>query len=539
MKDAADAMSHNIGTRDDLLRTLRHSVQLVKSWGGAQVRNGATVAEVLTLDGVPVWDVIAANLAYYHVPKLLLTRASRNSPIWRLRRVLSSAKRKMIHLMNARKTQSCVPWRSPTILFLGFSAYIYRDVLQPVAARLREGDGPYTPVVLYDPRNSRQSAVIKQSNELHSIWEHWDEDAVDYTKRLTAAVRHTVHELMHSRVFQRIFEGQGGLNWLEIKDTLDWIFSVDISAVTQNAAAARHIFNRHQPSLVVSADPADVRSRVYTLLAAAKQIPSLEVQFGTTGPDSIEWQFSTAKWIAVWGQRCRESLAEHGVPQERIVVTGSPRYDVLGATAPELHRSRSAPRTRDEAATIVLASVYNLPEYEAVSDPKVLLDMKQALLLAAERVSGIRLIVKPHPWEDVREIMRLGTGSKRIQFADSRMDIRELIMGSDAFITFGTTATFSALAAKKLVICPVFPGWIWGSPFPESGTVLVPRSQEEIEDCFRIIADKEALAQALRRLELPTQEFLRGWLYQTDGRAAQRIEELAVQIARNAKASPP
>ena len=116
-------------------------------------------------------------------------------------------------------------------------------------------------------------------------------------------------------------------------------------------------------------------------------------------------------------------------------------------------------------------------------------------------------------------------------FAEQTSDIREVITICDAFVSFGSTATIDALIADKLTICPIFPGWPFSEVFRNSGAVLVTQSSEELILLFKKIEAGDVLDEraSLRRAR---NEYLNDVVYQSDGFAAARIEQLVLKILR-------
>ena len=323
--------------------------------------------------------------------------------------------------------------------------------------------------------------------------------------------------------------------WPQLKDTFDRVLGVYLPRLVPLAAVADHILDHHRPALVVSPDVADPRTRLYTILAARRGIPSLEIQFGVAGPESIEWRFMAADRVAAWGQQAANVLAAHGVPLERIAVTGSPRHDDLsGPPDREAPEARARLGIPEGNAMVLLASVYYLDEYSSVADPvlpELLRVTKLAVFDAAERIPGLSLVVKPHPQENVAELKRLVGSRRNIRVVEPRVDIRDLIKLCDAFIApADSTSVLDALIANKLTIRPAFPGWIWSDFFTASGATVTPRSADEIASCLMMVVNGSR-ARVQASLEPARRRLLSTWVGGTDGQASARVETLILEMA--------
>lgn len=319
--------------------------------------------------------------------------------------------------------------------------------------------------------------------------------------------------------------------WENLKNVFNRFFRADLPLLVPQAVVAKHILTTHRPALVISPDVADPRTRVYTLLCRKMGIPSLDVQFGLVGDEGIEWRFFSADKLAVWGAASKEAMLKHGISEEKIIITGSPRHDCLvNVPVAKIKSMRTELRIPQKSAIVLLASAYQLKDYNQYSNPELLRSMKRSVFEAADKTPGICLIVKPHPSEDVRETRALAGKNKNIIFVSQKSDIRELTRICDAFVSFGSTATADALISGKLVICPVFPGWIWSDLFKNSGATLVPTSAAEVLEVFRLVAGG---SYEIVRAEHETarQDFLTHWVYKADGMSTKRITELALQMA--------
>jgi hypothetical protein len=426
----------------------------------------------------------------------------------------------------------------PSFLFLGFSAYMYRDILQPIAARLHRNEAIY-PISLHDEQRARMTASLEKVAGLQSIWQHWNGEVATHAHALSKALHTAIAEIHATGALPRIIQADGQSLWPQMRNAFNWLFRFHLPIVLPQVAIAWHILERHKPALIISPDVADPRTRIYCLLGHKANIPSLEIQFGPCGPEGFEWRFLVADHIAAWGRTAHEALLTHGVTAERITVTGSPRYDsLLGVSSKEVAHTRARLGIPAENAMVLFASTYNLKEYDQLSDPELLVSMKQAVFRAADRISGLSLVVKPHPWEDLNETKKLARGSSNILFADPREDIRELTKACDAFVAFGSTATVDALVVNKLTICPAFPGWVWSDLFVKSGATLAPLSMEEVADCLQKVVDGSR-DRVLTELEPARRRFLYRLMYRTDGQACARIEALARQIVRSRTGGDP
>lgn len=516
----------------DVAKQLERSAGIVKSWGQSRLPNGNSLTEQLTFDGLSLWDVMAPVMALYYVPVALSGQRS-SSLAQRLRPHVSLAKRRVLNLIKRGqyKHGGDANWpQGPAFLFMGFSGYMYRDVLQPVAERLAHSKGQES-VVIHDEQHLRNAPISMHSVRSQSIWEHWNREVENEARALSRLTRAAISELEAMAEFPRLIQAEGESLWPQMQNAFNWLFNFHFPLLVPQVAIARHILKRYQPPLIISADVADPRARLYSLLGRKLHIPSLEIQFGPNGAEGVEWQFLLADRVAAWGETTRQALLEHGVLAQQITITGSPRHDSLvNVVAKEVAKTRARLGIPAGYAMVLCASTYQQKEYNSLSDPELLVSMKRAVFKAAGRVGGVCLVVKPHPLEKVQETKQLIGAGQNILLVDPADDIRELTKACDAFIGFGSTATVDAMIADKLIICPAFPGWVWSGMFVESNAVLVPRSEEEVVDSLRRIVDG-SIGKILAELEPTRQSFLQHLAYLVDGHSSERTATMIMEMA--------
>ena len=517
----------------DMIETLQNTTRLVKMWGESHLPGGRTLSQALTLGGIPFWEAFAVELARIYVPAALSADATFFLSIKQMIRPYLIRARYDLQdfIRNRRNTQGCLSWPTgKTILCLDFGEHMSRDVLQPVATCLAENNGIKV-VSLRDKAWTTAGGDSHQNGLYQTVWEHWNRQVALQVSKLRKELYRIESDLRSSNDLMNIIRDDDRCIWTQLENVFNYYFRAYLPHFLSQAVVAQHILEKHRPALVISPDVADPRTRVYMLLCRQIGIPCLDVQFGLAGDEGIEWRFFLADKLAVWGETAKEVMLNHGIPAEKIIITGSPRHDCLvNVPDAEVKEMRAKLGIPEKSAMILLASAYQLKSYDEYSNPELLRSMKRSVFEAADKTQGICLVVKPHPSEDVRETRALAGINKNIIFVSQKSDIRELTRICDAFVSFGSTATVDALISGKLVICPVFPGWIWSDLFKNTGAILVPTSATKVLEVFRLVASGKHEG-VIATLEPARLNFLSNWVYRADGMATKRIAELALQMA--------
>ncbi len=517
---------------NDATRILQRSARLVKSWGQAKLQNGKNLSAALTINGIQLWEAVVSDLAHLYVPNAIWQKSTPSFFSRKIRPTLTSIKHTVLNKIDAQKySKVSINWPSePVCLFLANSSYIYCDVLKPVVDCMKDKKILY-PIVITD-----QKSIQDKSEGVQYIWQYWNDEVDDFARYLNKMLKKVVKRILKDDELPRIIQDQGRSLWPNLKHVFNWLFQVYLPFLIPQAAIAKHILENYRPALVISPDVNDPRTRFYCLLGARMGIESLEIQMGEYDESAVEWQFFVASRLAVWGRNSYDVLLDHGVPGERMVITGSPRHDKMKyLNDKEKAQIRSKLGVPDGCLMVLFASVYEEGGAEVFKNPEypnVIAEMKDAIFQAANQVDGMCLVVKPHPLENVEKTKKQARKNRNILFADQSADINDMIRACDVFMAVtGSTTVTDALVANKLTIIPVFPGWIWSDQFVKSGAILAPRSAEEVAHCLRMIVDEDSRARIQADLQPALHRFLHKWFFKVDGQASARIKKLALQMA--------
>jgi hypothetical protein len=516
------------GELSEFVRTLQRSSDLVHEWADAPVDNRSTLRQLLQFHGLPGWEMLAADLALYRIPPAL-----RHSSTGVLSKRLRRRFRAMRHALRpaaAKDESDCARWpQRPVALFLGFTPYITRDILLPVVTAMEMRDG-LAPVVLSDHPRGRPDGTARGR---HSVSRHWTNDTAKDAQQIAGAVHSAFRALARDPEYRRVFSDGGQSLWPSVRENVMDLGLYAQHEISRCAASARHFLSHHRPAVVVSPDVADARTRAFTLLAAQRGVPTVEVQFGACGPEATEWRFFAADRAAVWGTQSGQVLVSHGVPADRVVVTGSPRHDALfNATSADVREFRDRFRIPLGNVAVVFGSTSStMSAYDNAGDNATLREMKRAIFAAAATFPNLTLIVKPHPLENVDETRALSAGAANVVFADPAEDIRGLSRVCEAFITFGSASTLDALILGKPTLCPAFPGWRWNDLFVDTGAVAVPQTLREIEAAMRDLVERRGET-ILAAHAGARDAFLSAWVHDGGRGGTERVIDLLESAVR-------
>jgi len=299
---------------------------------------------------------------------------------------------------------------------------------------------------------------------------------------------------------------------------------------------------REEPSLLVLYAEYSGLGRAAVAAACQYGIPSFAVQHGIlyprlyanehaedeTGPklDGVNSVPIPTK-TAVFGSMARDLLIERGhYPPQRIVITGSPKFDALVQAGHRFSREKTRAR-------IGLAS--DVPMLVVASRFTAIGPVFGELVRAVESIDNLWLLVKPHQAErpDVYERVGKSEGATRMRIVPPQENLLELLFASDGLITVDSFASSEALVLDRPVMVINLPSNL--SALVERGVAIGVPSGESIEPALRkLLFDRELGRELVERRKKYLEEFAFG----ADGATTARIVSAIRQAAGEGGGEP-
>jgi UDP-N-acetylglucosamine 2-epimerase len=297
------------------------------------------------------------------------------------------------------------------------------------------------------------------------------------------------------------------------------------------------VLERDDPDVLVLYAESSGLGRAAIAAARARSIPSVAVQHGIMyeqyyshehSPDEIEGSREDAVPIptrtAVFGELAKELLTQRGsYPENRIVVTGSPKFDALVKTARRFDRTaiRRSIGVSDDDRVLVLAT-----RWTAVAP------VFEELVTSVSRIEGLTLLVKPHQAEGSRSYRDVleRRHSLETRIVPETANLLELLFASDGLITVDSFASSEALVLGRPVIVLNLPGNL--DSLVERGVALGVRKGESTEGTLRALLEDDGVR---RELETKRGQYIRDFAFGADGRATERIVRLLLSEAERGR----
>jgi len=360
--------------------------------------------------------------------------------------------------------------------------------------------------------------------------------------RAAAKLERLRRELTNDMAFRNTLEYDNVPLWPILKDAFRVMFSDIFLGMIQHYETWRHILETERPkALVVESEYSSVGLGA---IAACKSrsIPSIAVQHGAgMHPGYIripKMKQASAKVFSlrpladrtvVFGEHTRQILTERGgYPQDSVVATGLPRFDVLAEKTRNLKEEdvRRKFGLRPESRVILcimhaFQAKYGYPDYD-----KEYLSM---MLEATRNLPQVHLVVKLHPIEDgemERQLVeRSGVGDVVI----TSEGLAEILSICEVVTMISSTVGIEAAILDKPIVVVNVTGQPDTVSFVEEGIAIgVNRESDLKETILKILNDRELRG----RLEKNRAAFIRRHVYAVDGRAASRIADEADDLVK-------
>jgi len=275
------------------------------------------------------------------------------------------------------------------------------------------------------------------------------------------------------------------------------------------------------------------------LVAAKKEgIPVIAIQHGIIHPSHSGYIYDVSEIdgtinspycpipdkIAVSGDYYYDLLTKvSSYPEDSIVVTGQPRYDIL-FHAPNIYSKKK------------ILEKYNInPNHKIIlwttqchglSDEENYKNC-ECLFKTIQRINNVTLIVKQHPRESkryTRMIMKYVKKSNNVLLIPKNSDTYELIYACDLLITKTSTTAMEAAALNKPVIVLDLSGTKDSTGYVKDGIAVGVYKSDDLELAIRNLLCDDSILLANRK------NYLKNHFYRIDGKSSSRVADLIIKV---------
>jgi len=236
--------------------------------------------------------------------------------------------------------------------------------------------------------------------------------------------------------------------------------------------------------------------------------------------------------IAAFGEESAEVLVRQGADPAAIVLTGAPRYDALFRREGLPERAETLARMGlDETDRLIVFASYPLA-ISATHSAEHKEAIVRALAEAVEEIPNGALVVKLHPLETDPIAERVLSMKPRPRFrvvGDVDGPLYPLLAACDVLATFTSTTALEAAILGRSILVVNLSGLPDTTPYVREGIALYADSAGAVGPALARLLDDEALR---GQLEEARRRFIRRFATSDDGRAAERVADLILEMVR-------
>jgi hypothetical protein len=350
------------------------------------------------------------------------------------------------------------------------------------------------------------------------------------------------HDLEGEESFKKIWKFEDIDLYESVRDDLPTYFYNILPRMVKYIKMAELMVANESPDAIVIVNEYGPWERAIIVAAKAKQIPTVAIQHGNITPESIGYMHSREEIsstgsvrvpycplpdvTAVHGNYHKEILTkESAYPEERVVVTGHPMYDVMASADRIFDKNQLLKKLNlDSDKKIILWTTQShvLPKEENVKNIAAVFDAMNGL-------KSYQLVVKLHPGEDRGATLYRMNRSYTPAILGKEAEILALIYLSDLVITKYSTSATEAIALNKPVIIMNLSGEPDLVDYVRDGVAFGVYNAEDLRKSI------EKLMEQYDGLSQGREKYLKSHLYKVDGKARNRIVSLIKGLTDKSK----
>ena len=270
------------------------------------------------------------------------------------------------------------------------------------------------------------------------------------------------------------------------------------------------ILDKFQPAIIVVTDPTDFEAKTLTMMGKTKNVPSFCIQYGAASKYDSEWKYFKQDYVGVMGEEIAEIMRSHGIPQEKVYIMGSPRFDSY--TANETLRQDLRHRL-DILKPDAMIAFMSVPPAEGIGrrEGGLTIDEYEYILSMIYDIPSFLpetvLVVKPHPEELEyiqvhRKYLEANAHQKdRVRLVQNN-SAYEVINAADLVITMQSTTGLEAILLNKPLIMINITGredWV---NYASSGAAYRVASKEELAVAIKELLTNNETAAHYEKMRL-------------------------------------
>lgn len=280
------------------------------------------------------------------------------------------------------------------------------------------------------------------------------------------------------------------------------------------------IFKREKPDFVLVVNDRCWSHRTTIELGKARQIPTLGIQ-DSISADIPQCHIISADKLAIFGNYMKEILLKKGLPEDRLVITGDPRYDFITQIPDKFKRDEVYQQLNIDIQKRIIVFAAQFHGFKDEENAKLL----RGLYHAIKQLPEIQLVVKLHPFDEheiADKIAQEMSVNNMIIIKD--IDLYKLLNACEILMTVHSTVALEAMLLGKPVIIVNLTNKPDMVPYAKEGAALRVETQEDILPQIKAVLKDSNKVRT--QMALNQKKFISRYAYNIDGNASKRIVDL-------------
>lgn len=397
--------------------------------------------------------------------------------------------------------------------------------------------------IIVDKRKNQEGVIHKPFNIYWSfnIWR----EGIRAKKYFSRAWNNLENDKKFKKNLKQIAEKEG-IDYDFLLSKLAFYFRVIFGQMVEYIKMLRWMIKKEKPNLVLIIDEYDRFGRAITIAARLESIPVLAIQHGIITPFHRGYIYSKDEIsstgsikspycpipdrIAVYGPYFKNLLTKVSTyPEDSVVVTGQPRYDILARANKIYSKEKFLKRYKinpNHKIILWLTQCHGISEEENIKNFK-------AVFRAIQSIKDITLVIKQHPGEKEMhaEMIKKHLNDYKINVIITlkESDTYEQLFVCDLMVTKHSTTAMEAVALNKPVVILNLSEGSDFTDYVEQGIACGVYQEEDLALAIeKLLKDDSELARGRQR-------FIREHLYKIDGGATKRVVKLIKEMIYESK----
>ena len=304
--------------------------------------------------------------------------------------------------------------------------------------------------------------------------------------------------------------------WEILEDELHYTVFKHFYEVVRLIEGIKIVIKKEEINIIVMGSDVHRFGKTIAFVGNKLEIKSLVLQHGVAG--RLGFVPVTSTKIAVWGESTKKFLLQNNVNEEKIVITGASKFDIIKNKEydkEEVYKQFNL----DKDKKIILFGTQTVPEKE---------EMFKAVI---NSLQDEQLIIKLHPKDDVDFYNSRLNNIKNKVVVVKDYDIYNFLNIADLTISRASSTVVIESMLFNVPVITLNLANIKGSnemiDYNDYGCVIDVKEEKELKNAINDVFNNKKIKE---KLEKNMEKFIKDYAYKIDGKSTERVINLIDEI---------